>query len=92
VYEPNYPQTLRLIFSKLYRDKYDLKPQLSQFQKPALIIQGRQGFLGGWAAFKIYQILPNCEIEFIEKCGHFPHDERAGEFFEVLQAHLEKWN
>jgi pimeloyl-ACP methyl ester carboxylesterase len=55
-----------------------------------LIIQGRQGFLGGSTAFTIYQTIPGCKIEFIEKCGHFPFIEKPDDFFQALEAFLEK--
>jgi len=90
VVEPHTFVIAPLMFGHLKDIGYDLKPALSQFQKPALIIQGRQGFLGGWTAFTIYQTLPQCQIAFIEKCGHFPFIERPDDFYDVLEIFLEK--
>ena len=79
-----------IMFKHLKTIGYDLKPQLSKFYNPALIIQGRQGFMGGWTAFTIYQTIPNCQIEFIERCGHFPFIERPDNFSHALETFLEK--
>lgn len=88
VYEPSQSKVGDLMFKNLDAINYDLKPQLSNFKKPTLIIQGRQGFLGGWTAFKIFQTIPNCQIEFIERCGHFPYHEQPDQFFKVLRKFL----
>lgn len=88
VFEPNSFEIASLMFIHLKNLKYDLKPKLVDFKKPVLIIQGRQGFLGGWTAFTIFQTFPNCEIEFIEKCGHFPFEERPMESYKVLNEFL----
>ena len=90
VVEPNTFKIAPLMIKHLKAIEYNLKPQLSKFQNPTLIIQGRQGFLGGWTASTIYQTIPNCEIKFIEKCGHFPFIERTGEFFEILIEFLDQ--
>jgi proline iminopeptidase len=89
VAEPNTFEIAPLMFKHLKSIGYDLKPPLKKFNNPTLIIQGRQGFLGGWTAFNIYQTLPNCEIKFIEKCGHFPFIERPDDFYEALETFLE---
>jgi len=90
VVEPNTFEIAPLMFKHLKTIGYDLKPQLGKFYNPALIIQGRQGFLGGWTAFTIYQTIPDCQIEFIEKCGHFPFIERPDDFYQALETFLDK--
>jgi proline iminopeptidase len=89
VIEPNSLDIGPLMFRQLAANGYDFKPELEYFNKPTLIIQGRQGFLGGWTAFTIYQTIPDCEIKFIEKCGHFPFIERSEQFYEALETFLE---
>jgi pimeloyl-ACP methyl ester carboxylesterase len=55
-----------------------------------LILQGRQGFLGGRTAQKILETLPNSEIAFIEKSGHFPFIEQPEAFFASLELFLQE--
>lgn len=88
VIEPNSLDIGPMMFRQLAAKGYDFKPQLENFNNPTLIIQGRQGFLGGWTAFKILQTIPKCEIEFIEQCGHFPFIEKPNIFFEILTKFL----
>lgn len=90
VFEPNQTKVIDLMINNLKTIKYDLKPQLKKFYRPSLIIQGRQGWLGGWTAFTIQQTIPNCKIEFIEKCGHYPYHEQPEAFFKVLRKYLEQ--
>lgn len=89
-YKPEYNSSTiaSLMIQNLYSIQYNLKPQLKKFQQPTLIIEGRQDFLGGWNAFTTYTTIPNCRIEFIEKCGHFPFVERPDIFFKILKNFL----
>ena len=88
--EPNGSKVVNLMINNLKTIGYDLKPHLKKFYRPCVIIQGRQGWLGGWTAFTIQQTIPNCKIEFIEKCGHYPYHEQPEAFFKVLRKYLEQ--
>ncbi len=64
---------------------------LKNFKGTVSIIQGRQDPVGESTAFEIKELMPQTNIHFIEKCGHFPwleNDDQASDFFEALNAAL----
>lgn len=90
VVEPGFSTIAPLMTQDLRRIEYDLRPALSSYEGPVLILQGRQGFLGGHTAEKILGTLPNAKIAYIEKCGHFPWVEQPEAFFTSLAGFLEE--
>jgi proline iminopeptidase len=89
VIEENFSTIAQLMNQDLVRIGYDLRPALSTYDGPVLILQGRQGFLGGRTAEKILETLPNAEIKFIEQSGHFPFVEQPEAFSAGLAAFLQ---
>ncbi|MDR3696731.1 alpha/beta hydrolase [Mucilaginibacter sp.] len=64
---------------------------LKNYKGKVSIIQGRQDPVGESTAYEIKELMPQTNIHFIEKCGHFPwleNDDQASEFFEALNAAL----
>lgn len=56
------------------------------------IIQGRQDPMGESTVYEIMQILPQSNIHFIERCGHFPwleNDKQIETFYSLLFNSLE---
>ncbi|WP_340074119.1 alpha/beta hydrolase [Leptobacterium sp. I13] len=90
-YEPQGALVAPIMYGHLSKINYDLKPALKIYQKPTLIIQGRQGFLGGETALRIHRTIPNSQIAYIERCGHFPFIEQPDAFFKTLKTFLKKW-
>ncbi|MBT8399224.1 MAG: alpha/beta hydrolase [Rhodothermia bacterium] len=89
VVEQDFSTIAPLMTKDLIRVGYDLRPALRAYEGPVLVLQGRQGFLGGRTAEKIVQTIPNAEIAFIEKCGHFPFVEQPEAFFASLAGFLQ---
>lgn len=89
IVEPDFSTIAPLMTQDLIRIGYDLRPALSTYEGPVLILQGRQGFLGGRTAEKILQTIPNAQIAFIEKSGHFPFVEQPEAFFAGLAGFLQ---
>ena len=89
VVEKDFSTIVQLMRQDLNRIGYDLRPALSTYDGPVLIVQGRQGFLGGRTSDKILGTFPNAEIDFIEKSGHFPFVEQPAEFFASLARFLQ---
>lgn len=55
------------------------------------IIQGRQDPMGESTVFEIKEIMPQAQIHFIEKCGHFPwleNEKQIKEFYQLLRNAL----
>lgn len=55
------------------------------------IIQGRQDPIGESTVYEIKELLPQSQITFIEKCGHFPwfeNEDQVAEFYKALHSAL----
>ena len=55
------------------------------------IIQGRQDPIGESTVYEIKDLLPQSQIHFIEKCGHFPwleNENQVSEFYNQLNSAL----
>jgi proline iminopeptidase len=61
---------------------------LDKYQGRISLIQGRQDPVGESTVYEILEHLPNCEVHFIERCGHFPWLEKEMEFFELIKTSL----
>lgn len=79
-----------LIWDDLSRQKYDLTEKLKTFQKPVLIIQGRQDFIGESTAIKTNQTIPNSELIFINECGHSIWLDQGEKYFSAIAEFLKK--
>ena len=63
--------------------------RLKQFLKPVLIIWGREDRIIPVAhAHRAAQVLPNCQVHVISRCGHWPQLERADEFNSLVLGFL----
>lgn len=79
------------IFSYLSDEKNRTK-LLKNFKGEVYIIQGRQDPIGESTVYEIKELLPQAQVNFIEKCGHFPWLENKGqvhEFYSILRKCLE---
>lgn len=65
------PQIGGLVYKDLYKIKYDCKESLKNFNKPVLIIQGRQDIVGEGTAYKVHLTLKNSTLTFLNECGHY---------------------
>ena len=67
---------------------YDLKPKLTSYHKACYIIRARQDPIPAEAVFQVKESLPQTEILYIERCGHFPGLEQPNTFFSILKEIL----
>jgi proline iminopeptidase len=67
---------------------YDLKPILIKYKGRCSIIRPRQDPVPAESIYQIKDILPQTEIYFIEKSGHFPDYEKPTELFRILREVL----
>jgi pimeloyl-ACP methyl ester carboxylesterase len=67
----------------------DLRPELALFQKPVLLIFGRDDPFGLAMAEAVRDALVNAPVEFvvIDRCGHFWH-ECPDQFYPRVEAFL----
>jgi proline iminopeptidase len=73
---------------RLARPGADLRPQLRNFTRPALLVYGRDP-IDARMAYETHLALPGSQLEFIQRCGHLPWIEQPGPFFEIVRRFLE---
>lgn len=74
------PRVNELMMGNLGTIGYDLTGRFEAFDRPVLILQGRQDPVGESTAFQIQRMIRGADLQFIERCGHFPWVERRDEF------------
>lgn len=67
---------------------YDLKSVLVNYKGRCSIIRPRQDPVPAESVYEIKEILPQTNIIFIERSGHFPDYEKPKEFFKILREVL----
>jgi proline iminopeptidase len=66
---------------------------LKTYFGPVSILLGRQDPIGASTVFEIKDLLPQSEIYFVEKCGHFPwleNEKTVEEFYKLVYSLLSK--
>jgi proline iminopeptidase len=82
--------TINFVFANLQREKWDVTRALGRYHGPALVIQGRQDFLGESAAIKAARAMPKGELQFIERAGHIAWLDNPAPFFSRLSSFLRR--
>jgi proline iminopeptidase len=77
-----------ILLRELMPPKGDLRPDLRDFNRPVLIVAGRQDPLDPVAQYETHLALRNSTLRFIPRCGHFPWIEQPDEFFRVVHEFL----
>lgn len=74
----------KLIWSDLERIKFDCAEDLSTYDKPVLIIQGKEDIINAETAEVAHKALKNSKVVFIENSGHYGWlDNESVYFYEV---------
>ena len=82
----------RFTSSNYFSDAINRTKLLKNFKGEVYIIQGRQDPIGESTVYEIKELLPQTQINFIEKCGHFPwleNESQVNEFYVLLKKYLE---
>ncbi len=82
--------TIGIVFGNLASEHWDVSKALHRYQGPALVIQGRQDFLGEWAAVRAARAMPRGEMCFVERAGHIAWMDNPGPFFSRLSSFLRR--
>lgn len=83
-------QVNSLIWQDLRDINFDLKNQLKNFNKPTLIIQGKEDFLGTDLAVKANTILPNSELVILNETRHYGWLDSPEQFYNCIEEFLIK--
>ena len=71
--------------------RHNLGDELKDIKQPTLLIWGMNDTITPPMVGEEFQkLIPNSELQFIDKCGHAPMMEVPDEFNEILHAFLEK--
>ena len=71
----------------------NLGEELNQIKQPTLLIWGNNdNITPPFVAREFNKLIPNCELHFIDKCGHAPMMEVPDEFNIILHKFLKKLN
>ena len=85
-----------LMWSGLFRNRFNVDSTLATYKGPALIVFGWQDPIGAATFYPYKQILPQAEVQGINFCGHFPNLEQPDKFFGIvndfLSRHLARTN
>lgn len=63
---------------------YDLRPRLKDFDRPVLVLNGRQDPMDPWMAYQTSAAFPHSTLRFIDRAGHFPWFDQPKEFDKAL--------
>ena len=83
------PRVNELMMGNLATIGYDLRGRFETFDRPVLILQGRQDPVGESTAFQTQRMIRGAALEFIERCGHFPWIEQPDEFTREVARFLQ---
>ena len=82
-------QVNKLVIENLIKIKYDCSEQLKTFDKPVLIIQGKQDIVQLRIAEKAHKVLKNSQIVLMEHCGHYGWLDNEPVYFHEINSFLE---
>jgi proline iminopeptidase len=79
----------RLLGPEMTAPGYDLRPLLKNFDRPVLILHGRQDPMDSWMAYQTSVAFIHSQLRFINAAGHFPWFDRSKEFNTILNEFLQ---
>ncbi len=82
------PVINQLIWEDLQKIKFDCKPKLSGFNRPVLIIQGKQDIVEERTAIRSHEAFKNSTIVLMDKCVHYGWLDASKEYFTELGKFL----
>lgn len=78
----------QLIWSDLQRINYDCADQLKTFDRPVLIIQGRQDIINADTGEKAHAALKNSTFILMDHCGHYGWLDNEDAYFRAIHTLL----
>lgn len=81
-----------IVWADLRHMNYDAKAKMSGFEKPVLIIQGKDDLLDVSLAKKANKILPNSQLALLDRCGHYGWLDRPDVYFQLINEFIASLN
>ena len=77
-----------LVWQDLQKIKFDCKSELSHFNKPVLIIQGKQDIIKSETALKEHQVFRTSKLVLLDNCVHYGWLDRPDEYFQEVEKFI----
>jgi proline iminopeptidase len=77
-----------LLGNELTPHGYDLRPRLKDFDRPVLVLNGRQDPMDPLMAYETSAAFKNSTLKFIDQAGHFPWFEQQKQFADMIDESL----
>ncbi len=78
----------RLLGNEISAPGYDLRPRLKQFERPVLVLNGRQDPMDPLMAYETSVAFTNSTLRFIDRAGHMPWFEQQKPFADAIDDFL----
>ncbi len=83
-----YPKIRSLVFQDMRKIDFDCRAGLKNFEKPVLIIQGRQDITGDGVAYETHMALKTSTLVFINESCHYSWWEQEAQFKSQVNAFM----
>ncbi|MDQ6610162.1 MAG: alpha/beta hydrolase [Bacteroidota bacterium] len=77
-----------LVWNNLRTMNFDCKKALASFDKPVLIIQGKQDIIEEKTGQKAHQLFKNSKLVLLDKCGHYGWLDRPDKYLPEVENFL----
>lgn len=82
------PRINELVWENLESIHFDCAPQLKDFSKPVLVIQGKNDVLDVKTAAEISDAFPKSKLLLLDKCGHYGWLDAPEAYFSAINQFL----
>ncbi|MBT8324653.1 MAG: alpha/beta fold hydrolase [Winogradskyella sp.] len=79
----------QLVWNDMHRIEYDCKDALKAFNKPVLILQGKQDVLSASVANTAKDVFSNATLYFLDECGHYGWLDQKDKYYTYIQTFLD---
>ena len=83
-------QINNLVWEDMRKIKFDCSAKLSKYNKPVLIIQGKQDIIEERTALKAKSFLKKSTVVFLDNCRHYGWLDAPVEYFKAIRMFLAK--
>ena len=80
----------RMVWENMLRIDFDCKEALYSFDKPVLILQGKQDVVPASSALTADTVFSNSSLFFLENCGHYGWLDQNEEYLKLIKDFLLK--
>jgi proline iminopeptidase len=78
-----------LVWSDLRRINYDAKGSMQSFEQAVLILHGKNDLLETSVAETAHRVLPNSQLELMDRCAHYGWLDRPDVYFKLIHDFMD---